>query len=154
VSVERFRGVRIFDITEPQEPEAGRGRADLPRLAHPHARAEKSDPNLYVYGSGTSQRAVGRTSSPAARATKEDPNTSLFSIDVIKVPLKNPEKAAIVSRRAHLRRRHDRRHRRLWKGGAITAPGTQSAGRPTSATTSPSSPSTGSPPAPARATAS
>jgi hypothetical protein len=29
---------------------------------------------------------------------KEDPNTSLFSIDVIKVPLKNPEKAAIVNR--------------------------------------------------------
>ncbi len=40
VSKERFRGVRIFDITDITQPEAGRGGADLPRLAHPHAGAE------------------------------------------------------------------------------------------------------------------
>jgi uncharacterized protein (DUF305 family) len=37
VSAERFRGVRIFDISDMDQPEAGRGGADLPRLAHAHA---------------------------------------------------------------------------------------------------------------------
>ena len=39
VSAERFRGVRIFDITDLTKPTAGGRRADLPRLAHAHARA-------------------------------------------------------------------------------------------------------------------
>ena len=39
VSAERFRGVRIFDITDLRKPEAGGRGADLPRLAHAHAGA-------------------------------------------------------------------------------------------------------------------
>ena len=38
VSKERVRGIRVFDITRRQESEAGRQRADLPRLAHAHRR--------------------------------------------------------------------------------------------------------------------
>ena len=41
VSKERFRGVRIFDISDITQSEAGGGGADLPRLAHPHAGAER-----------------------------------------------------------------------------------------------------------------
>ena len=37
VSDERFRGVRIFDISDITQAQAGRRRADLPRLAHAHA---------------------------------------------------------------------------------------------------------------------
>ena len=37
VSAERLRGIRIFDITDIAAPEVHRQRADLPRIAHPHA---------------------------------------------------------------------------------------------------------------------
>ena len=39
VSKERFRGVRIFDISDLTQADAGGGGADLPRLAHAHAGA-------------------------------------------------------------------------------------------------------------------
>ena len=50
VSNERFRGVRIFDITDLEESEAGRGGADVPRLAHAHAgpRSARQEPHLPV----------------------------------------------------------------------------------------------------------
>ncbi len=54
VSAERFRGVRIFDISDVQQAEAGRGGADLPRLAHAHA--------------GHRSRTTRRTSTSTARA--------------------------------------------------------------------------------------
>ena len=101
MSAERFRGVRIFDITDLKKPEAGGGDPDLPRIAHAHAgdrhRTTRRTSTSTVRAPARSERAK---SSPAARARdpKEDPNTALFSIDVIKVPLATPEKAAIVNR--------------------------------------------------------
>ena len=58
VSKERFRGVRIFDITDVTKPRAGGGRADLPRLAHPHARAEGLADALCLW-LGHRRRALG-----------------------------------------------------------------------------------------------
>ena len=40
----RFRGVRIFDISNIEAPDAGRRRPDVPRLAHAHARASEERP--------------------------------------------------------------------------------------------------------------
>ena len=53
-SAERFRGVRIFDITDLKQAEAGGGGADLPRLAHAHA--------------GDRSEGQGATSTSTARA--------------------------------------------------------------------------------------
>ena len=90
VSTERFRGVRIFDITDLEKPKPGRGGADLPRLAHAHAgdRSERQGEHLRLR-LGHRHGARPARSSRAARAwsPKEDPNTALFSIDVIQVPL-------------------------------------------------------------------
>ena len=61
VSTERFRGVRIFDISDLKNPEAGGGGADLPRLAHAHAGADQERPRQHLrLRLGHRQRALGR----------------------------------------------------------------------------------------------
>ena len=100
VSVERFRGIRIFDISNLKNPKQVAA-IQTCRGSHTHTLVPvKGDPNtLYLYGSGTSTvRSGEELAGCSGLDPKEDPNTALFSIDVIKVPLKNPEKAAIVGR--------------------------------------------------------
>ena len=100
VSAERFRGIRIFDITNLKSPKQVVA-IQTCRGSHTHTLVpDKNDPDtLYVYGSGTSNvRSGEELAGCSGLKPEEDPNTSLFSIDVIKVPLKTPEKAAIVNR--------------------------------------------------------
>jgi hypothetical protein len=100
VSAERFRGVRIFDISDLSKPRQIAA-VQTCRGSHTHTLVE--DPNdkanLYIYGSGTSSVRSGEELAGCSGADpKDDPNTSLFSIDVIKVPLAAPEKAALVAK--------------------------------------------------------
>jgi hypothetical protein len=100
VSAERFRGVRIFDITDINKP---RQIAAVQTCRGSHTHTLVPDPNdkanLYVYGSGTSgARSAEELAGCSGLKPGEDPNTSLFSIDVIQVPLAAPEKARIVNR--------------------------------------------------------
>ena len=107
VSAERFRGVRIFDITDISKPKQVAA-VQTCRGSHTHTLVTdpKDKANLYVYGSGTEHASGRARSSPAARATirRTIPNTALFSIDVIQVPLAAPEKARDRQPPAHLRR--------------------------------------------------
>jgi len=126
VSVERFRGVRIFDITDLKNPKQVAA-VQTCRGSHTHTLVpSKSDPdNLYVYGSGTSTvRSGEELAGCSGLDPKEDPNTALFSIDVIKVPLKNPEKAAIVARPRIFADATTGAIAGLWAGGDH-GPGTQ-----------------------------
>ncbi|GLC26848.1 hypothetical protein rosag_33610 [Roseisolibacter agri] len=98
-SADRFRGVRIFDITDIAAPkqiasvQTCRGSHTHTLLADP-----KDTANLYVYVQGTSPvRPASELAGCSGRAPSEDPNTSLFRIEVIRVPLANPAAAAIVS---------------------------------------------------------
>ena len=157
VSAERFRGVRIFDITRHQEAEAGRRGADLPRLAHAHARHRPEGQGQHLrLRIGHRRRSAPAKSSPAAPAgdPKDDPNTALFSIDVIQVPLAAPEKAHDRQPAAHLRRSGDRRDRGPVAGRRPRRRARRRRRRPTSATTSRCSPRSAWPPARAPATAS
>jgi len=100
VSTERFRGVRIFDITNLNNP---RQVAAIQTCRGSHTHTLVTDPNdrtnIYVYGSGTSSvRSPEELAGCSGLKPDEDPSTALFSIDVIKVPLAAPEKAAIVNR--------------------------------------------------------
>jgi hypothetical protein len=100
VSAERFRGVRIFDISDIQHP---RQVAAVQTCRGSHTHTLVTDPNdsanIYVYGSGTAGvRSGDELAGCSGKDPGEDPNTSLFSIDVIKVPLAAPEKAALVNR--------------------------------------------------------
>jgi hypothetical protein len=100
VSAERFRGVRIFDITDPNKPKQVAA-IQTCRGSHTHTLvADPNDPaNLYVYGSGTSSvRSAEELVGCSGLDPKEDSNTALFSIDVIQVPLAAPQNAKIVSR--------------------------------------------------------
>jgi hypothetical protein len=100
VSAERFRGVRIFDISDVSKP---RQVAAVQTCRGSHTHTLVTDPddkeNFYVYGSGTgSVRSAEELTGCSKLDPKEDPNTALFSIDVIQVPIAAPEKARIVNR--------------------------------------------------------
>ncbi|HEV3139077.1 MAG TPA: hypothetical protein VGY57_01105 [Vicinamibacterales bacterium] len=100
VSGDRFRGVRIFDITDLAKPRQIAA-VQTCRGSHTHTLVPdpKDQDNIYVYGSGTSSvRSVEELAGCSGLKPDEDPNTSLFSIDVIKVPLAHPEQAAVVNR--------------------------------------------------------
>ena len=100
VSAERFRGVRIFDISDIQHPKQVAA-IQTCRGSHTHTLVTdpKDSANIYVYGSGTAGvRSGDELAGCSGKDPNEDPNTSLFSIDIIKVPLAAPEKAALVNR--------------------------------------------------------
>jgi hypothetical protein len=97
---DRFRGVRIFDISDLSNPKQVAAVQSC-RGSHTHTLVidPKDKDNVYVYISGTGN--VRQTEELAGCSAGEDPaanpNTSLFSIDIIKVPLAHPELAKIVS---------------------------------------------------------
>ena len=100
VSAERFRGIRIFDITDVNRPKQVAA-IQTCRGSHTHTLVpDVKDPaNLYVYGSGTSSvRSAEELAGCSGLDPKADPNTALFSIDVIQVPLAAPQDAKIVNR--------------------------------------------------------
>ena len=126
VSTERFRGVRIFDISDLKNPKQVAA-VQTCRGSHTHTLVPtKTDPdNIYVYGSGTGNvRSGEELAGCSGLKPEEDPNTALFSIDVIKVPLKNPEKAAIVARPRIFADATTGAIAGLWPGGDH-GPGTQ-----------------------------
>ncbi|HXG54376.1 MAG TPA: hypothetical protein VNJ03_03280 [Vicinamibacterales bacterium] len=100
VSTERFRGIRIFDITDIKKPKQIAS-VQTCRGSHTHTLVVDKDDtaNVYIYGSGTgTPRAGEELSGCSAGKPDEDANTSLFSIDVIQVPLAAPATAKVVSR--------------------------------------------------------
>ena len=126
VSAERFRGIRIFDITDIRKPQQVAA-VQTCRGSHTHTLVTdpKDTENLYVYGSGTSSvRSAEELAGCSGKDPKEDPNTALFSIDVIKIPLAAPDKAAIVNRPRIFADPKTGALSGLWQGGNY-GPGTQ-----------------------------
>jgi hypothetical protein len=126
VSTERFRGVRVFDITDATKPTQVAA-VQTCRGSHTHTLVTnpKDTANLYVYGSGTSSvRSAEELAGCSGLDPKEDPNTALFSIDVIQIPLAAPEKAKIVSRPRIFADPATGAVSGLWPGGTH-GPGTQ-----------------------------
>jgi hypothetical protein len=126
VSAERFRGVRIFDISNASTP---RQVAAVQTCRGSHTHTLVTDPgdsaNLYVYGSGTgSVRSGEELAGCSGLKPEEDPNTALFSIDVIQVPLAAPQNAKIVNRPRIFADTATGAISGLWQGGDH-GPGTQ-----------------------------
>ena len=155
VSNERFRGVRIFDITDLKNPKQVAA-VQTCRGSHTHTLVPdpKDKSHIFLYASGTGGvRSGEELVGCSGKDPKDDPNTSLFSIDVIEVPIANPsqKRASSTSRACS---RAPRATSPASGRAAITAP-TRSAPAPrTSATTSRSTRRSAWPRAPARATAS
>ena len=97
VSHDRIRGIRIFDATDMANPKYI---ANVQTCRGSHTHTVVNDPkdpeNVYVYISGSSG-VRSPSELPGCLSSPDDPSTALFRIEVIKIPLSNPQSAAIVS---------------------------------------------------------
>lgn len=103
VNPDRFRGVRIFDISDIDNPVQLPG-VQTCRGSHTHTIVtDPDDPeNIYVYNSGTSTvrsplELPGCENAALTTGPVTSGNPTQWRIDVIKVPLDAPENASIVS---------------------------------------------------------
>jgi hypothetical protein len=96
---DRFRGVRIFDISDISNPKQVAA-VQTCRGSHTHTLVvdPNNKDNVYIYVSGTSfVRQPEELAGCTDDKTGKDPNTALFRIDVIKVPVTAPQDAQVVS---------------------------------------------------------
>ncbi len=112
VSDERFRGLRIFDISDITRPKQA-GLVQTCRGSHTHSIVDADDRRLIVYNSGTSY--VRDSEEVPGCFSAGGDNTALFSIDVIEIPVADPSKARIVDRPRVFAR--DGEIAGLWGGG-------------------------------------
>jgi hypothetical protein len=96
---DRFRGVRVFDISDIQHPKQV---AAVQTCRGSHTHTLVVDPNdkdnVYIYVSGTSfVRQSEELEGCEGGEPDKNPNTALFRIDVIKVPVAAPQDAQVVS---------------------------------------------------------
>ncbi len=96
---DRFRGVRIFDISDIKNPKQV---AAVQTCRGSHTHTLVLDPNdkdnVYIYVSGVSfVRQPEELAGCSGEKPDKDPNTALFRIDVIKVPVAAPQDAKVVS---------------------------------------------------------
>jgi hypothetical protein len=125
VSAERFRGVRIFDISDLDHPKQVAA-VQTCRGSHTHTLViDPNDPdNVYIYVSGTSVvRSGSELAGCAHGASLSDTTTSLFRIDIIKVPVAAPQNARVVNS-PRIFADSAGAIAGLWQGGAH-GPGTQ-----------------------------
>ena len=97
VSPERFRGIRIFDISDLSQP-VQVGAVQTCRGSHTHSVVSGPDADgiIVVYNSGTSSIRDEDELAGCIGAIPGDDRTALFRIDVIEIPVDNPAAARIV----------------------------------------------------------
>ena len=94
-SPERFRGIRIFDISNLYEPKQV-GAIQTCRGSHTHSvvSSSKKEGKIIVYNSGTGR--VRDNEEKADCFGWDGGGSSYFSIDIIEIPINNPSKSKIV----------------------------------------------------------
>jgi len=97
VSEERFRGLRIFDISDLARPRQV-GQVQTCRGSHTHSvvAGDGKDGKIIVYNSGTSSVRDAEELEGCIGNVPGDERTALFRIDVIEIPVEDPSKARIV----------------------------------------------------------
>jgi len=119
-SPDRFRGVRIFDISDLSNPKQVAAVQSC-RGSHTHTLLidPKDKDNVYIYISGTGNvRQSEELEGCSGGEPETNPNTALFRIDIIKVPLAHPEQAKIVSSPRIFTDAQTGAINGLWKGGS------------------------------------
>ena len=99
VSKERVRGIRVFDITDVANPRYV-GNVQTCRGSHTHTVVEdpKDKDNVYVYISGSAGvRSPNELPGCSAMSPDDDASSSLFRIEVIRVPLARPQDARVIN---------------------------------------------------------
>jgi len=97
-SPERFRGIRIFDISDIKNP-VQVGIVQTCRGSHTHSVVSGPDKNgkIIVYNSGTGSVRDEEELESCIGNIPGDNRTALFRIDVIEIPIDDPSQAKIVS---------------------------------------------------------
>ncbi|MEL6870396.1 MAG: DUF305 domain-containing protein [Pseudomonadota bacterium] len=118
VSAERFRGLRIFDITNLAAP-VQVGAVQTCRGSHTHSvvSGPGKDGKIIVYNSGTSSVRKTEELPGCIDENPGDQRTALFRIDVIEIPVDDPSKSRIVDSPAVFADEKDGVLAGLWRGG-------------------------------------
>lgn len=95
VNEERFRGLRIFDISNLSAPRQVGG-VQTCRGSHTHSIVSADARRLIVYNSGTAGIREEEELAGCISGRPGDTRTALFSVDVIEIPVADPSKARIV----------------------------------------------------------
>jgi hypothetical protein len=98
VSMDRFRGIRVVDIADLAHP---RVVANIQTCRGSHTNTLVQDPhdknNIYIYVSGYSSVRSAKEVPGCASAPAGDSTSAQFRIEVIRVPLAQPEQAKVVN---------------------------------------------------------
>ena len=97
-SPERFRGIRIFDISDLTNPKQV-GVVQTCRGSHTHSVVSTSinAGKIIVYNSGTGSVRDEEEMEGCIGSIPGDERTALFRIDIIEIPIEDPSKSRIVS---------------------------------------------------------
>jgi hypothetical protein len=116
VSKDRFRGLRIFDISDLASPQQV-GQVQTCRGSHTHSVVFEDKDRIVVYNSGTSGVRKGEELAGCVGRVPGDDRTALFRIDVVEIPKADPSKARIVDSPAVFADEATGRLAGLWPGG-------------------------------------
>ncbi len=116
VSDERFRGLRIFDISDLSRP-LQVGGVQTCRGSHTHSVVSADDTRIIVYNSGTAGIREEDELAGCISGRPGDTRTALFSVDVIEIPLADPSKARIVKSPRVFADTETGEIAGLWRGG-------------------------------------
>ncbi|MCH7667422.1 MAG: DUF305 domain-containing protein, partial [Acidobacteria bacterium] len=123
VSDERFRGLRIFDISDLTRPvqvgavQTCRGSHTHSVVSGPHMEGKGEDGTIIVYNSGTSSVREEEELEGCIDESPGDDRTALFRIDVIEIPVDKPSEARIIGSPAVFADLEEGVLGGLWKGG-------------------------------------
>jgi hypothetical protein len=117
VSQERFRGLRIFDISDLTSPRQV-GQVQTCRGSHTHSVVHEDADRIVVYNSGTAGVRKEEELAGCVGSVAGDERTALFRIDVVEIPKADPSKARITSSPAVFADEATGRLGGLWKGGS------------------------------------
>ena len=117
-SSERFRGLRIFDISDLTRPKQV-GAVQTCRGSHTHSvvAGPTADGKIIVYNSGTSSIREEEELESCIDELPGDERTALFRIDVIEILIADPSKSRIVSSPAVFADPKTGALAGLWRGG-------------------------------------
>ena len=116
VSDDRFRGIRIFDISDLTRP-VQVGAVQTCRGSHTHSVVATENGSIIVYNSGTSRVREEEELEGCYGELPGDYRTALFRIDVIEIPIDDPSKARIVHSPAVFADPEEGIMAGLWRGG-------------------------------------
>tara|TARA_B100001175_G_scaffold118805_1_gene100948 strand:- start:4757 stop:6946 length:2190 start_codon:yes stop_codon:yes gene_type:complete len=117
-SPERFRGIRIFDISDLTQPKQV-GAVQTCRGSHTHSvvSGPDADGKIIVYNSGTGGVRDDEEMEQCVGNIAGDERTALFRIDVIEIPVSDPSRSRIVSSPAVFADPETGSIAGLWRGG-------------------------------------